>query len=81
MKKYRCIRALVLDSCDDDSGLVENERTEVAIGDIYECDEQHQEPLLAAAKPAVHLERNHGDVRSWIEVYPDTLVKHFEEIR
>ncbi len=31
-------------------------------------------------KPAIHLEKVHENISSWIEIYPETLAEHFEEM-
>ncbi len=80
MKRYKCKKALVLDCCDDDGFLIENKQHVVMVGDIYEYDEENQEPLITAAKPAVHLERRRKKSYDYIEIYPETLAEHFEEL-
>ena len=80
MKKYKCIKPLILDKYDDDGFLIENEQAIVDIDEIYETCQDYDEHLLVACKPAIHLERVHENIDSWIEIYPETLKEYFEEV-
>ena len=80
MKKFKCIKPLILDKYDDDGFLLENEQAIVDIGEVYETCEDYNERLFVACKPAIHLERVHENIDSWIEIYPETLKEYFEEV-
>lgn len=80
MKKYRCIKPIALDFYDEDGGYAERQLL-VNIGDIYEYDEKSPDPLEIACEPAVHLHSARSGERDWIEIYPDTLTEHFEEMK
>lgn len=51
----------------------------IKVGDTYEYDEDLQEHLIVAKKPAEHL-ISCCDVYNdyWIEIYPDTIEEHFD---
>lgn len=80
MKKYKCKKPLILDKYDDDGFLIENEQAIVEIGEVFETCEEYEERLLVICKPAIHLEKVHENICSWIEIYPETLAEHFEEM-
>lgn len=79
MKYYKCIKTLHLDMYDENGFFTEG-RTTVNEGDIYETCEDYNERLLIANKPAIHLVREHENIRHWIEIYPETLAEHFKEM-
>ena len=68
-----------MDYYDDDGCSDSIEQFVVSVGDIYKYEEECQD-LLLANEPAVHLSLVHDILCSWIEIYPDTLSEHFEEI-
>lgn len=82
MKRFRCKKELILDFYDDYGFYIDDKWITVNVGDIYECDEDCQEPLMVAADGAIHLERvhNNDNIGQWIEIYPETLAEYFEEI-
>ena len=77
MKRYKCIKPLLLDSYDDDGFLEEENAMQIEVGEVYEMDDDTCDYLLIASKPALRLE----NARNWIEIYPDTLAEHFEELK
>ncbi len=79
MKRYRCIKSLVVDNYDED-GYPDEKSFEVKVGDIYECDEGCQDLLMIADKPAIHLSRVHEHIYEWVELYPEDIAEHFEEL-
>lgn len=79
MKTYRCKKQLMLDKYDDDGFLIENEVAFVEVGEIFETCEDYD--LYIACKPAIHLELVHENIRTWIEISPETLAEHFEEVK
>ena len=81
MKRYRCKKELVLDRYDGDGFYDDSEPCVINVGDIYEYDEDCQERLFIANKPAVHLLLVHDRIHNWIEIYPETLSEFFEEVR
>lgn len=76
MKRYKCVKPLLLDSYDPDGFLEEENSTLIEVGEVFEVDEE-SDYLLIANKPALRLD----SPRHWIEIYPDTLAEHFEEIK
>lgn len=78
MKKYRCIKQFALDRYDDDGFFVPGAPMIVEEGSIFEeWSDNPWDYLIVAAPPAVHLENSDG---IWIEIHPDTLALHFEEV-
>ena len=77
MKRYKCIKPLFLDRYDDNGFLEEEDAMVIEVGEVYEVDDDTCDYLLIADKPALRLENE----RHWIEIYPDTLAEHFEEVK
>ena len=76
MTRYKCIKPLLLDRYDDNGFLEEENATQIEVGEVFEVDDE-SDYLLIAKKPALRLE----STRHWIEIYPDTLAEHFEELK
>jgi hypothetical protein len=77
MKRYKCIKPLLLDRYDDNGFFEEENAALVEVGEVYEMEDNTCDYLLIANKPALRLENS----RHWIEIYPDTLAEHFEEMK
>lgn len=77
MVRYKCIKPLLLDRYDDDGFLEEENAVQIEVGEVFEVDSDTCDYLLIADKPALRLE----STRHWIEIYPDTLAEHFEEVK
>ena len=60
--------------------MIENEQAIVEVGEVYETCDEYNERLFVVCKPAIHLEKAHENIDSWIEIYPETLAEHFEEM-
>lgn len=69
-----------MDYYDADGFYIENKQVVINVGDIYEYDEDRQEPLMVAANDAIHLDRVHDNICQWIEIYPEDLAEYFEEM-
>lgn len=73
-KEYRCVKPFALDRIDEDGFAVWGYPVIIERGTIFtKCDA----PLVVAVAPAVRLENANG---MWIEIHPDTLELHFEEV-
>ena len=77
MKRYKCIKPLLLDRYDDNGFFEEENALQIEVGEVYEMDDDTCDYLLIASKPALRLK----NARRWIEIYPDTLAEHFEEMK
>lgn len=74
MRKYVCVKPLPLEQYDEEGYWMPGQAIIVEPG--TELTESSR-PLSLANPPAVRLERADG---LWIEIYPDTLSKHFKEL-
>lgn len=72
MRKYRCIKAFSVPKYDKD-GYRTGEQVNVEPGMEFTKNGM----LFLADPPAVRLEAADG---TWIEIYPDKLEEHFEEV-
>ena len=72
MKKYRCIKAFVVDNYDADGFLIENSAHVIEEGEVYTLDETGSTIIGGE----VHLDHENG---SWLELTKDSLKKYFEE--
>ena len=81
MKKYRCKKDLILDYYDADGFSDDSKQIEINVGDIYEYNEDCQDTLIVACKPAIHLYLVNDNIHQWIEIYPETLAEYFEEMK
>lgn len=73
MKKYRCKEPLVVDSYDEDGYRLYGQYITVPAGTVMKVSKE----LRLGAPPSVHLESKNG---LWVEVSPETLKQHFEEV-
>lgn len=76
-KRYRCIKRFALDRYDDNGEEVWGEPLIIDDGMIFDEVNLISTGLIVASHPTVHLENKYG---LWIEIHPDTLVSHFEEV-
>lgn len=76
MKHYRCKERFALDRYADDGGFVPG--MPMIIEEGMEFTHDPHDYLFIARPPAVHLEAVHDDL--WIEIHPDTMALHFEEV-
>lgn len=72
-KRYRCIEPMVIQQYDEDGYCMCGQAIEIKPGTELVAGG----PLFLAAPPAVRLEGPNG---LWLELHPDTLRKHFEEV-
>lgn len=77
MKRYKCIKPLLLDRYDDNGFIEEDDAMLIEVGEVFDVDEEDSDYLVIASKPALRLE----NARYWMEIYPDTLAEHFEEVK
>lgn len=74
MKKYRCIKAFVVDNYDADGFLIENSAHVIEEGEVYTLDETGSTIIGGE----IHLDHENG---SWLEITKDRLNEFFEEIK
>ena len=75
MKKYRCVKQLTMEQYDADGYWQPCKQITIAPGAVFCVSDK---PLMIAAPPAVRLEAKDG---LWVELMPDTLAEHFEEVQ
>lgn len=74
MKRYKCIKNLCVERCDEDGFLIENSSVEIEKGKIYELDESGY--MLVGGKDHVHLDAIDDD--SWLEIARECLEEYFK---
>lgn len=74
MKRYRCKERFALDRYAEDGRYIPGMPMIIEEGMEFNL----RNYLFIAKPPAVHLEAVHDDL--WIEIHPDTLALHFEEV-
>lgn len=75
MKRYRCVKPLTMERYDEEGYWQPCQRITVETGAEFGIS---QKPLMIAAAPAIRIEGANG---LWVELLPETLAEHFEEIR
>ena len=73
MKIYRCKKALMAEQYNADRYWVPCQPIEIKEGTVLQVS---SDPLEIATAPAIRLKTD----EYWVEVYPDTLAEHFEEV-
>lgn len=73
MKRYRCKVPLLVERYDDKGYCVVGQTVMVQVGTVMESSDR----FLIAAPPSVRLE----GCGMWLEIGPETLKKHFEEVK
>lgn len=74
MKRYRCKVPLLVERYDDEGYRAVGQMVTVPAGTVMEISDK----LQLAAPPSVRLESKDG---LWVEISPQTLKKHFEEVK
>lgn len=74
MKNYICIKPLQLECYDNDGFVVENKYVEIGKGEVFQDDELKFR--CVGGEDSIRLEND----TQWIEITPETLKEHFEEI-
>ena len=74
MKEYRCVKPLRIEQYDADGYWQPCKQIEIKQGVVFH---ESRRPLQIASAPAVRLENKDF----WLELMPDTLAEHFEEMR
>jgi hypothetical protein len=69
--RYKCVKALTLDTCDDDGFYVDG-YMEIEVGEVYEVG---NEKIIDGE---IHLDG--VNVNKWIEISKEMLEKHFVEV-
>ena len=73
MKKYRCKEPMMVERYDDEGYCLVGQTMTVQVGTVMEISAN----LEIAAPPSVRLE----GCGMWLEIGPETLKKHFEEVK
>ena len=74
MKTYRCKKQMKVEQYNAEGYWQPCQLIEIAPGTVLQ---ESSKPLQIAAAPCIRLEN--GEI--WLEVMPDTLQEHFEEVR
>ncbi|WP_341472792.1 hypothetical protein, partial [Anaerophilus nitritogenes] len=76
MKKYKCIKKLILQKYDDDGFVMDNEFFFTKEGSVWELDESDSK-LIGGEIRLITTKEGYLD---WLEIDKETLEEHFEEI-
>lgn len=74
MKKYRCKKRLLVEQYNAERYWMPCQQIEIRPGAVFQMS---SDPLEIATAPGVRLQADN----IWLEVYPDTLGEHFEEVQ
>lgn len=77
VRRYRCIKEMSFEKCDDDGFTIENEYVTVPVGSIW----QESPYMISGGDQNVHLDRE--DLKNsceWCEPLKDSMAEYFEEI-
>lgn len=74
MKIYKCKKTLIAEKYDDEGYWQPCKRMEIKPGTVLQ---ESREPLQIAAEPCIRLKNK----EIWLEITPETLAEHFEEVR
>ena len=74
MNRYKCTKPLSIQKYDDDCFIIENEYTEIEVGEVWT--EEETEYRLVSGKNSVRLTRG----LDWIEIDHKTLEAYFDPV-
>lgn len=75
MKRYKCIREVVVDLYDDNGFCIENEEKTIEIGSVWEIKEG-----LSIIGGEVQLEGLGKNIYEWLEIDKETFENDFVEV-
>lgn len=74
MKIYRCKKTLITEQYNEEGYWQPCQRMEIKPGTVLQ---ESRKPLQIGAAPCIRLENK----EIWLEIMPETLAEHFEEVR
>jgi len=74
IRRYKCIKELMFEKCDEDGGIIENAYHIISVGSVW----QESPYMISGGSDNIHLDREDGN--EWCEPLKEHMAEHFEEI-
>ena len=78
IRRFKCIKEMSFEKCDEDGLIIDNEHISIPVGSIW----QESPYMISGGKNNIHLDREDADKNSgeWCEPLKENLAEFFEEI-